>query len=132
MAIDKVAGYWREEAEKKMGGARSVKAGGMLYMSGVVSLDEEGNVVAGGDLHGQLVQIYDTLGRLLERNELDFEHVVKETIYVVKGNDFFNANQVRVDIYRDIVPPAVTGIEIAGLFNPELLVEVDITAICQL
>ena len=129
--VDKEVGYWREEMEKRLAGARTVKAGGMLYMTGVTSVDDDGNVVGAGDMQAQIRQIYSTLGRILEKNNLSFEHVVKENIYVTDGKAFFEAHQIRVDIYKGLTPPAVTGVEVAGLFNPDLLVEIDLTVVCS-
>ena len=129
--IDKEVGFWREEMERNLAGARTVKAGGVLYMTGVTSVDDDGNVVGAGDMAAQIKQIYSTIGKILEKNELSFEHVVKENIYVTDGKAFFEAHQLRVDIYKGLKPPAVTGVEVVGLFNPELMVEIDLTAICS-
>jgi len=131
MAIDKEVGYWREEIERSMAGARTVKAGGVLYMTGVTSVDDNGKVVGAGDMEAQLKQIYATLAKILAKNNLTFEHVVKENIYVTDGKAFFAAHHIRTDIYKGLLPPAITGVEVAGLFNPELLVEIDLTVICN-
>ena len=100
-------------------------------MTGVTSVDDEGEVVGAGDMEAQIKQIYSTLAKILSKNNLTFEHVLKEYIYVIDGTAFFDVNHMRVDIYKDLLPPAITAVEVAGLFNPELLVEIDITAICS-
>jgi enamine deaminase RidA (YjgF/YER057c/UK114 family) len=100
-------------------------------MTGVTSVDDDGKVVGAGDMTAQVKQIYSTLGKILSKNNLTFEHVVKEVIYVTDGMAFFGANQIRVDVYKDLLPPAITAVEVAGLFNPDLVVEIDITAICS-
>ena len=131
MAIDKEVGYWREEMEKKLAGARTVKAGGFMFTTGVTSVDDDGNVVGAGDMKAQIVQIYSTIGKILKKNGLTFEHVVKEVIYVTDGKAFFEAHQLRADVYEGLLPPAITGMEVVGLFNPDLLIEIDVTAILE-
>ena len=131
MAIDKEVGYWREEMEKKLAGARTVKAGGFMFMTGVTSVDDDGNVVGAGDMKAQITQIYSTIGKILKKNGLTFEHVVKEVIYVTDGKAFFEAHQLRADVYEGLLPPAITGMEVVGLFNPDLLIEIDVTAVLE-
>ncbi len=129
MAIDKEVGYWREAMEKSLAGARTVKAGGFLFTTGVTSVDLDGKVVGVGDMAAQVTQIYSTIGGILQKNNLTFENVIKEVIYVTDGKAFFDAHHIRIDNYKGLLPPAITGVEVVGLFNPDLLIEVDITAV---
>jgi enamine deaminase RidA (YjgF/YER057c/UK114 family) len=54
------------EAEKTLGFAQAVKSGNRLYVSGTCSLDLDNNVVAPGDMRGQLQQIYRLIRQALE------------------------------------------------------------------
>ena len=54
-----------------------------------------------------------------------------ETIYLTDGKAFFEAHKIRVDNCKGQKPAAVNGVEVVGLFNPELLIEIDLTAICH-
>ena len=58
-------------------------------MTGVTSVDDEGEVVGAGDMEAQIKQIYSTLAKILSKNNLTFEHVLKENIYVIDGTAFF-------------------------------------------
>ena len=57
--------------------------------------------------------------------------MVKEVIYVTDGKAFFEAHQLRADVYEGLLPPAITGMEVVGLFNPDLLIEIDVTAVLE-
>jgi len=78
MARPEQVSYLREEFERRYCFARAVRSRGHLYVSGVTSLDIEGNLVGEGSMEAQLQQIYQTLQQILRMHGLTFEHVIKE------------------------------------------------------
>ncbi|OHV35167.1 MULTISPECIES: RidA family protein [Pseudofrankia] len=103
--------------------------GRLVAVSGQVALDEHGAVVGAGDPAAQAVQVFANLGRCLAAAGATFTDVVKLTFFVV---DVAHLPAVRVA--RDAVidtarPPASTAVQVAALFRPELLLEVEAFAV---
>src|ERR1039458_2174189 len=67
--------------ERDFGYSQAVLIEKTLYISGSVAADQNGRLVAPGDLAGQMRAAYANIRRTLAASGLDFEHVVKETIY---------------------------------------------------
>lgn len=116
-------------AEKSFIYSQAVKVGDIVYLSGQLSHDEEGNLVGAGDYEAQTRQTYQNIQTLLGRYGLDLSNLVDETIYVLGLPDAFRGIiRVRRDIYRDIVPPASTIVAVTALGLPDQLVEIKAVA----
>ena len=116
-------------AEKSFIYSQAVKVGDIVYLSGQLSHDEEGNLVGAGDYEVQTRQTYDNILTLLGRYGLDLGHIVDETIYVLGLPDAFRGIiRVRREIYREIVPPASTIVAVTALGLPDQLVEIKAVA----
>lgn len=120
--------FRREEAERKMGFARAVKAGDWLLISGCTATDENGNIVGVGDMQAQTRQVYKVLSEVLAANGATWEHVVKEVMYATDLQAFVAATPIRLEAYKNVAPPAATGVEISALVHPDMLIEVELTA----
>ncbi len=120
--------FRREEAERKMGFARAVKAGGWLFISGCTATGPDGKVVGVGDMLAQTERVYQILDEVLKANGASWEHVVKEVMYATDLDAFVAATPVRLAAYKSCAPPAATGVEVPRLVHPDMLIEVELTA----
>jgi enamine deaminase RidA (YjgF/YER057c/UK114 family) len=120
--------FRREAAERKMGFARAVKAGGWLFISGCTATGPDGKVAGVGDMQVQTERVYQILEEVLRANGASWEHVVKEVMYATDLDAFVAATPVRLAVYKDVAPPAATGVEVSRLVHPDMLVEVELTA----
>ncbi|ARR55294.1 hypothetical protein HY78_18530 [Rhizorhabdus wittichii DC-6] len=119
--------YWREELERQLGFAQSVRAGGTVYFSGVVSIDMVGAVLDAGDMEAQVRNIYGELQNLLVYHGLTFENVVKETIYTTDMDALVAAAATRKAFFGKYSPPAATWVEVRRLAFEGAVIEVDLT-----
>ena len=71
----------RPDLEKGFFYAQACKAGNMLFISGSVSWDAEGNIIGEGDMKAQVTQVYTDLKETLEANGATFQNVIKETVF---------------------------------------------------
>jgi 2-iminobutanoate/2-iminopropanoate deaminase len=76
----------------------------------------------------QVQTIYTEVGRVLVDYGLSFEHVVRETIYTTDLDALIAAAPIRLKFFERVRPPAATWVRVAGLYAPEYLLEVEITA----
>ncbi|GAB3658179.1 RidA family protein [Glycomyces tarimensis] len=104
-----------------------------VHLAGQVSWDENGDLVAPGDLAGQVAQVYRNIAKGLDAAGASFHDVVRMTWYAAGWKremyDAFNAGVEQAAREFDLATPpaALIGVEI--LFEPGILIECEVTAI---
>ena len=101
-----------------------------IYIGGQDSVDASGAIVGKGDIKLQVEQVLKNLQTALSASGARLEHIVKWNIYIVQGQPLrpgFEASQ-QVWGHRPN-PPAISVMVVAGLANPDFLVEMDAIAV---
>ena len=131
MAKESQVQYYNEAAERQMGFAAIVRTGNTLRLSGIVSVDMEMNVVGEGDMATQLTQVYDIMEKTLAKEGATFENVVNEVIYATDLAALADPEVagIRLARYANCAPPAATGVQVAALFFPGAMIEIQATAV---
>ena len=121
----------RPDLEKGIYYAQACKAGNMLFVSGCVSWDAEGNIIGAGDMKSQIKQVYTDLGETLEANGATFQNVIKETVFTTDIEALLANNDIRIRFYQEAAsaPPAATWIGCTRLVVPELMIEIECIAL---
>lgn len=105
-----------------------VKGGGLLFISGQVSIDTDGILVGEGDISSQTHQVFENLKNILEEVGAGFGNVIEFTTYVVGKENIQPYIQARGDIYPDMFPngdfPANTLLVVDALVKEEYLLEI--------
>lgn len=117
----------RPEVEKQYGYSHAVRIGNDLKISGAVSMDDKGTLVAPGNLEQQMKNCYSDLDTILKHYGYTFDDVVAENIYVTNMADFINVAGYRNSIYKKQFPTG-TWLEVKGLALPGQLIEIDMEA----
>ena len=103
--------------------------GRLAFVSGQVAFDAAGQVVAPGDLQGQTRQALSNLGAILSALGADWADVIRFGWYVLDASGVQVIRDVRDEMIRPSLGsrpnPASTLVQVAALFRPEFLVEVD-------
>ncbi|QSQ17563.1 RidA family protein [Myxococcus landrumensis] len=104
-----------------------------VHVAGQVAYDVNGQLVAHGDLAGQVAQAWRNVAIALSAAGATFKDVVRLTFYVVdwKREMFpeFLAGLERVAEEVQLVPAPASLIGVSMLFEPGVLVEVEATAV---
>ena len=101
-----------------------------IYIGGQNAIDENGVVVGKGSLKLQTEQVLANIAKILETTGATFENIVKFNIHILHGQnpqDGFAAFQERWKGSDNF--PAITVLFVAGLGNPDWLVEIDAIAV---
>jgi reactive intermediate/imine deaminase len=106
----------------------AVRAGGFLYVSGVVSVDSEGNLVGGDDVVAQTRQVLETIRAVLAAGGCGPEDVVKVTLFLTDVDDRPLINPVRQEFFGS-TRPASTLVEVPRLAIPGAKVEIECVAL---
>lgn len=106
----------------------------LIFIAGQVASGADGAVVGAGDLAAQVERCYLNVASALAGVGATFEHVAKLTVYLVdwtpdKMEQFVEGRgRAMTALGVDHAPP-LTGIGVAALAEPDLLVEIEATAV---
>ncbi len=104
-------------------------SGRLVAISGQVALDEDGKIVGEGDPEAQARQVFENLRRCLAAAGATFDDVVKFTFFTTDIGLLPVIRTVR-DTYVDVERrPASSAVQVAALFRPELVLEIEALAI---
>ena len=106
----------------------AVEAAGFLYISGMLPVNADGELVGTGDVIRQSEQVLDNVGAVLQAAGATFGDVVRVGVYVRDMADRELINTVRRRFFGD-ARPASTLVEVSALANPDALVEIDAIAL---
>src|SRR6476620_5707778 len=112
------------------GGAyvHAVRAGDLVFASGQLSRDRDGRVVGAGDIEAQTARVLENLGLVLAEAGCSLADVAKVTSYITDARYRDRVGEVRRRYFGDALP-ASTMVEVAGLGDPELLIEIEAVAL---
>src|SRR5215831_11556239 len=107
--------------------AKGLLVDGTLYLSGQVALDEDMNLV-GSDIKTQAERALGNIQAVLQAAGGTMADIVHLTLYFVNRDDAAGYFEVAERFFGANPPPA-TGVVVAGLLKPELLIEIDAQAV---
>jgi enamine deaminase RidA (YjgF/YER057c/UK114 family) len=105
--------------------------GKMVFVSGQVAQNAQGQLVGKDDLRAQTVQVFENLKIALAAAGAKFDDVVKITWYVkgYKPEYLGTLREVRNQFVNQAAPPASTLVGVASLFQDDYLLEVEAVAV---
>ena len=106
----------------------AVVAGGFVYVSGIVPVDGDGQLVGGDDVVAQVRQVFDNMRVVLDAAGSGFEHVVKVTLFLTDIDDRPTINPVRQEVFGS-TRPASTLVEVPRLAVEGAKVEIECVAL---
>jgi enamine deaminase RidA (YjgF/YER057c/UK114 family) len=142
-ANGKEAAYHGVPAEDDYGYAQAIKIGNTIHVSGQLSQDDKGTMIAPAALdesgkpadfstmEEQMRVTYANAAKILARFGATLDHVVEETLYVLDVDTAFAvAGKVRKEAYATARPQCASNlIGVARLAFPEQLIEIVFKAV---
>ncbi|HKI82959.1 MAG TPA: Rid family hydrolase [Candidatus Krumholzibacteria bacterium] len=117
----------RPEVEKTYGYTHAIRVGDDIKISGAVSMDEQGNPTAVGDLEQQMKNAYGDLQKVLAHFGCSFDDVIVENVFTTDMAKFMEVASYRYTIYTKHFPTG-TWLEVKGLALPEFMIEIELEA----
>lgn len=127
--LELIRGDWTWDQDYAL--TQMVRSGDYLWLSGQIAYDEQGQIVGPGDLQAQARQVFTNMRHVLGLAGCDLTSVVRLTNYfAVPKMDMAMTQEywtVKKEFFGDH-QPASTGMQVAGLMTPDILLEVDAIA----
>jgi enamine deaminase RidA (YjgF/YER057c/UK114 family) len=110
-------------------GNRVTEAQRFLWCSGQTSVDGNGSPLHAGDMAAQLNQAFDNVETVLKEAGFKLSDIVRLNYYTTDLAAFAKAGGTLAERMREAgCKPATTLLGVAGLFHPDILVEIEVTA----
>jgi len=101
-----------------------------VYIGGQNAVTEAGEIIGKGDMKAQATQILKNLQNALKAADATFANIIKWNIYILQGQNIQPALEVFQNEMKTMShPPLITGVFVAGLANPEFLLEIEAIAV---
>jgi 2-iminobutanoate/2-iminopropanoate deaminase len=111
---------------------QGVQVGNLIYLSGQVALDKQGNIVGKGDLVAQTRQCFENIRDVLQLAGASLTDIVKLTTYFTVDiadpattRAYWNVREEFLGSHK----PASTGVRVHSLIYRELLLEIEAVAV---
>jgi enamine deaminase RidA (YjgF/YER057c/UK114 family) len=113
--------------ETIVGYSRAVRVGPVIEVAGTTAVDDHGVVVGPGDPYIQARHILEKIRKALEALGASLEDVVRTRMFVVKIGDWRLIARAHAEVFGEI-RPVTTLVEVGRLIEPDLLVEIEVSA----
>jgi 2-iminobutanoate/2-iminopropanoate deaminase len=100
----------------------------MVFLTGQIAMDKNGNAVAPDDITKQTEFVFENIRKILEEAGASMDDVVKAVIYVTKMSDFSKISAVR-NKYFAKSKPVSTLVEINKTVKEGCDIEIEVIAI---
>ena len=108
--------------------AVEVRPGRLVFISGLVSRNEAGEVVGAGDITAQTEQVCRALQQAMTNAGGTLEDIVRVDVYIRNMADFEKIHAVRRKYFpKD--PPASTMVAVSGFTDERFLIEINAIAV---
>lgn len=106
-----------------------ISGGRIVYISGQVALDADGNMVGEGDFRAQTQMAFENLKAAVEAVGGSMENIVKLTNFVTDMTHINDYREVRDSFINVERPPASTLVQVVRLFQERFMIEIEAVAV---
>src|SRR5271157_841793 len=110
--------------ESIVGYSRAVRFGSRVYVTGTTATDDRSEIVGIGDPYAQTIQSLRNIERALHQAGATLADVVRIRLYVTDISMWQEIGRAHAELLGD-VRPATTMVEVKGLIDPRMLVEIE-------
>ncbi|RAK03020.1 enamine deaminase RidA (YjgF/YER057c/UK114 family) [Larkinella arboricola] len=113
--------------EPVVGYSRAVRIGNLIEVSGTTAMDGD-RLIGQNNIYEQTRFILQKVSQVLEEAGASLQNVVRTRMYVTDISQWQEVGRAHGEVFNDI-RPATSMVEVSALIHPDLLVEIEITAV---
>lgn len=115
--------------EEVVGYCRAIRVGNTIEVSGTTAMD--GDKLVGKDhIYEQTAFIFKKIEAALTQLDASMKDVVRTRMYVTDISQWQQVAKAHAEVFKDI-KPVTSMVEVSKLISPDLLIEIEVTAIIQ-
>lgn len=116
--------------EDIVGYSRAVRVGSIVEVAGTTAVNAAGEVVAKGDAFAQTMFIFEKIEKALAEADASLADVVRTRMFVTNIEDWEAIGKAHGSFFK-LIKPAATMVEVARLIHPDLLIEIEVSAVLE-
>jgi 2-iminobutanoate/2-iminopropanoate deaminase len=106
----------------------TVVPGRLVFISGLLARNREGEIVGKGDMRRQIRQVGENLKAALAAAGASLSDLVRTQTFTTDIDEFFRHVDVRMEYFGSALPTSTT-VEVRRLSHPDFLVEIEAMAV---
>jgi reactive intermediate/imine deaminase len=115
---------------REWGFSQAVRVGNVIYLSGAIPTDPDGNLLFEGDIRGQTRQTFENMKAVLAAAGSSLEDLIEMTSYHTDIADLDTMNEVKGEYLKTNLP-AWTAVGVTGLALPGQMLEIKAIALAK-
>jgi len=115
--------------EDIVGYSRAVRIGNIVEVAGTTAMDGD-QLIGKGDVYAQSKFIFQKIEKALQAAGAGMTDVVRTRMYVTDISRWEEVGRAHGEFFKTI-KPASTMVEVSDLVNPDMLVEIEVTAVVE-
>ncbi len=116
--------------EDRIGYSRAVRVGNVIEVSGTTAVDGD-TIIGQGNIYAQTKFIFGKIGKALTDAGAGMKDVVRTRMFVTDISQSDEVGRAHAEYFHEI-KPAASMIEVKGFIHPDLLIEIEVTAIIDI
>lgn len=113
--------------EDIVGYSRAIRVGNIIEVAGTTAMDGD-QLIGKDDVYAQTKFIIQKMEKALKEAGSSLADVVRTRIYVTDISRWEEVGKAHGEFFREIKPASLM-VEVSGLVSPDMLVEIEMTAI---
>jgi enamine deaminase RidA (YjgF/YER057c/UK114 family) len=113
--------------EDKVGYCRAVKMGNVIEVAGTTAF-RDGRLIGQGDAYLQAAEIFKIIEQALQSAGASLKDVVRTRVYLKNIHDWEAVGKAHGEVFS-MIKPASTMLAVSDFVHPDMLVEIEATAI---
>lgn len=112
--------------EDIVGYSRAVRVGNLIEVSGTTAVDGD-TIIGKGNAYEQTKFIFQKIEKTLQQAGVGLHDVIRTRMFVTDISQWEEIGKAHAEFFSKI-KPAATMVEVKALINPDLLIEIEVTA----
>lgn len=119
-----------ERAWSHVGYSRAVRVGDVIEVAGTTASGPGGAIIAPGDMYGQAKYCIEVIAKAIEELGGRVEDVVRTRVFITDISLWEEAGRAHGEVFGEILP-ASAFVGVNELLHPDLMIEIEATAIVR-